>query len=178
MGGRMTEEQKFEMAVLNEKAKKEQSREALLDQLDRSGLGNEGAFIPTELDEKIINALPRFTQETLAKHFKDIFDNEIMRLRDAGQKEYAHDSTSPFANFRRAAEDVGIDAKKVLWIFAMKHKDGIAAFIKGHTSQREDVRGRINDLIVYMFLLRGMIDEEMGTMPTGAGLGDLVENSL
>lgn len=114
----------------------------------------------------------RYTQDTLAAEFVRIFRDELMALRNAGQKEYAHDTSSPFANFERGAKDMGIDRKQVLWVYAMKHKDGIAAAIKGHTSQREDVRGRINDLIVYLLLLRGIYNEEAGN--TGSfGLGDL-----
>ncbi len=116
----------------------------------------------------------RYTQDTLADEFLRIFKEEIMALRNAGQKEYAHDASSPFANFERGAKDMGIDRKQVLWCYAMKHKDGIAAALKGHTSQREDVRGRINDLIVYLLLLRGIFNEEAGN--TGSfGLGALSE---
>lgn len=100
------------------------------------------------------------TQEAFADLMQEIFRGEILGLRDAGQKEYAHEGQSAFANFERIGEDVGVDPKLVLWIFAMKHRDGISAYLKGHRSQREDVRGRINDLIVYLFLLRGMIEEE------------------
>ena len=85
---------------------------------------------------------------------------ECMSLRNAGQKEYAHAEKSAFANFERVAERLGIDRKSVLMVYAEKHIDGIHSFIKGHKSQREDVRGRINDVIVYMCLLRGMVDEE------------------
>lgn len=114
----------------------------------------------------------RYTQDTLAVEFDRIFREEIMALRNAGQQEYAHDESSPFANFERGAKDMGIDRKQVLWCYAMKHKDGIAAALQGHTSQREDVRGRINDLIVYLLLLRGIFNEEAGN--TGNfGLGDL-----
>jgi len=122
---------------------------------------------------QVTNSL-RYTQATLAVEFARIFKTEIMALRDAGQKEYAHDDTSPFANFERAANDMGIDRKQVLWVYAMKHKDGIASFLKGHTSQREDVRGRINDLIVYMLLMYAMINEEVGSSGT-RGLGALSE---
>ncbi len=122
-------------------------------------------------DYGVTNSL-RYTQETMADEFFRVFENEIMALRNAGQKEYAHEGGSPFANFERGADDAGIDRKQILWIYAMKHKDGIAAALKGHTSQREDVRGRINDLIVYLFLLRGMFNEEFGD--TGNfGLGEL-----
>ena len=43
-------------------------------------------------------------------------------------------------------------------VYLLKHIDGIMAHINGHKSQREDVRGRITDAIVYLLLLRGMID--------------------
>jgi hypothetical protein len=145
-------------------AQKDSSREALLDQLDRSGLGE---------NLGVTNSL-RYTQETLAAEFQRVFFDEIMALRNAGQKEYAHDDSSPFANFERGADDTGIDRKQILWIYAMKHKDGIAAALKGHTSQREDVRGRINDLIVYLLLLRGMFNEEFGGSGD-FGLGELNE---
>ena len=90
-----------------------------------------------------------------------VFSEEINALREDGQKEYARgdENTSAFANFERVAADLDIPREKVLWVYAMKHKDGIASHLNGHTSQREDVRGRINDLIVYLFLLRGMLDE-------------------
>jgi hypothetical protein len=98
------------------------------------------------------------TRKQMAAVMDKVFD-ECMALRDAGQKEYAHDEDNAFANFERVAKDLGIPREKVLWIFAMKHRDGIVAHINGHTSQRENVRGRINDLIVYLCLLRAMLDE-------------------
>ncbi len=113
----------------------------------------------------------RYTQSSLAVEMDRVFHEEIMALRSEGQKEYAHDDSSPFANFERGAADMGIDRKQVLWVYAMKHKDGIAAHLKGHKSQREDVRGRVNDFIVYLLLLRGILNEEAGN--TGNfGLGD------
>ena len=48
--------------------------------------------------------------------------------------------------------------------YMLKHVDGIAAYVKGHKSQREDVTGRITDCIVYLMLLWGMIEEENGTI--------------
>ena len=43
--------------------------------------------------------------------------------------------------------------------YILKHVDGVLAYIKGHKSQREDVRGRITDIIVYLCLLWGMVEE-------------------
>jgi hypothetical protein len=84
----------------------------------------------------------------------------IMRTRDAGQKEYAHGQKNVFANFERVAKSVDSTREKVLMVYLLKHIDGISAYVKGHKSQREDVRGRITDAIVYLMLLWGMDVEE------------------
>lgn len=99
------------------------------------------------------------TKADMAIVMENIFE-ECGALRGAGQAEYAHREENAFANFERVAERQGLDRKQVLMVYVEKHIDGIHSYIKGHKSQREDVRGRINDLIVYMCLLRGMIDEE------------------
>ena len=44
-------------------------------------------------------------------------------------------------------------------VYLLKHIDGISSFVNGHKSQREDIRGRITDAIVYLCLLWGMIEE-------------------
>ena len=83
----------------------------------------------------------------------------VMRVRDAGQKEYAHGRDNVFANFERGANALEISREKVLMTYLLKHVDGIKAYVNGYTSQREDVRGRISDIIVYSMLLWGMVEE-------------------
>ena len=61
---------------------------------------------------------------------------KIKAARDAGQKEYAQDEDNVFANFERIAEQTGFDREMILWIYLMKHIDGIASYLKGHKSQR------------------------------------------
>lgn len=106
------------------------------------------------------------TRDKVAKVMEKVV-SEIAALREAGQKEYAGGEENAFGNFERIANEIKIDRKKVLWTYAMKHKDGIASFLNGHTSQRESVEGRINDLIVYLILLRAMIEEDSAEV-TGA----------
>ena len=48
----------------------------------------------------------------------------------------------------------------MLLVYLLKHIDGICSYVKGHKSQREDVRGRMTDVIVYICLLWGMVEEE------------------
>lgn len=90
---------------------------------------------------------------------------DVMELRKQGNKEYAH-SEDTLANFKRVAERTGITPEQVLMVYAEKHIDGIHSYISGHKSQREGVIGRINDLVVYMGLLRCLIEERSGDTPT------------
>lgn len=93
----------------------------------------------------------------------DLMENTIFpRLRElggAGQAEYARVEGNAFANFDRVAEAVGITREKALQVYGMKHDDGINSWINGHKSQREDVRGRIADRILYYILLWGMVED-------------------
>lgn len=91
----------------------------------------------------------------MGKVFADCQD-----AREAGQKEYAHDSENAFGNFERLAKELDLPREKVLWIFFKKHLDGILSHIKGHRSQREPVEGRIKDAIVYLILLQGMVEDD------------------
>ena len=84
---------------------------------------------------------------------------ECRKLRGAGQAEYAHRDDNAFANFDRVAERLGVSREAVLMVYAEKHLDGIHSWIQGHRSQRESVKGRVDDVIVYMILLRGMIEQ-------------------
>ena len=93
----------------------------------------------------------------------DYILHEVTKTRESGQKEYAHDKDEVFANFNRVANLLEEDRKKVLMTYMLKHVDGIAAYVKGHKSQREDVTGRITDCMVYLMLLWGMIEEENAT---------------
>ena len=95
----------------------------------------------------------------MAKVMEDIM-KKVNHMREEGQKEYAHDDGNVFANFNRISNLLGVNRKKVLMTYMLKHIDGVAAYVKGHKSQREDVTGRITDIIVYLMLLWAMIEEE------------------
>ena len=84
---------------------------------------------------------------------------EVLRVRDAGQTEYARDKGNVFANFERVGKFTVINKEKVLLKYMIKHIDGLCAYADGHFSQREDVRGRLTDIIVYCLLLWAMVEE-------------------
>jgi len=85
---------------------------------------------------------------------------QVKSTRVEGQKEYAHEEINVFGNFERTARQLNTTRDKVLMTFLMKHMDGIVAHINGHTSQREDIRGRIKDAIVYLTLYWAMVEGE------------------
>ena len=98
-----------------------------------------------------------------------LIDSILVRVKTMhteGLKEYAMNKDNVFANFERIANQTGNSKEMVLWIYLMKHIDGIASHIKGHISQRENVKGRLTDAIVYLCILWGMIEskEKMETL--------------
>ena len=86
--------------------------------------------------------------------------SQVQQTRDDGQKEYAHTEDNVFANFDRVGSLLEIGSERTLMVYLLKHIDGITAHLNGHKSQREDVRGRIKDAIVYLMLLWAMIEEK------------------
>lgn len=100
------------------------------------------------------------TQAWVAQRFEQIW-SRLHFLRQSGQKEYAGGDRA-FGNFERLATALQLSREKILIVYATKHWDGIMAWLNGHKSQREDVRGRIRDVIVYLMLLHAMVDEAEG----------------
>ena len=97
------------------------------------------------------------TKQDVAILVEKVF-SEISFLRESGHKEYAGGENA-LGNFERLAATLQMSREKVLWTYVTKHLDGIVAWINGHKSQRESVEGRINDAIVYLILLRAMVED-------------------
>ena len=92
----------------------------------------------------------------------NLIDDILSKVKDMhteGQKEYAMSEDNVFANFERIANQTGQSKEMILWVYLMKHVDGIASYLRGHKSQREGVEGRLTDAIVYLCILWGMIKE-------------------
>jgi len=98
------------------------------------------------------------TRTNMEELIEEIF-NEVLKIRDAGQTEYARDKGNVFANFERVASFTGTTREKALLTYLIKHIDGLCAYADGHRSQREDVRGRLTDIIVYCLLFWGMVED-------------------
>lgn len=85
---------------------------------------------------------------------------QIKETRAAGQAEYARQDEDVLANFKRIGETLGLSKDKVISVFLLKHIDGIISYIDGHKSQREDVTGRLTDVIVYCCLLWASVEDK------------------
>ena len=65
-----------------------------------------------------------------------------------------------FANFEKLADELNLHPLEIAWVYACKHKDSIATFIKDKTVySNEDIISRINDLRNYLALIAGMIEK-------------------
>lgn len=90
--------------------------------------------------------------------FKNII--ELGRLKGG---EYAGD-IDRLANFRRNAAEAGVTMEQCWRIYAGKHWDAIAQYIRDEAEGKERKRmepltGRVDDMIVYLFLFKAMLIE-------------------
>ena len=112
--------------------------------------------------EKSISANSR-TGEVVMTRFEateriHVMQEVEMNLFDNGQDDYARDMENVFGNFVRLADMLNLSPEAILMVYAVKHLDGVLAWINGHDSGRESVKGRINDLRVYLAILSLMVD--------------------
>lgn len=103
-----------------------------------------------------------YTHEQYAK-LLDATIEEIKKLGALKGGEYAGD-VDRLANFRRNADAAGTTMELVWRIYASKHWDAIMQWERdirdGKTRERaEPISGRVDDMLVYLILLKAMIDE-------------------
>lgn len=97
------------------------------------------------------------------KDFSDLVEStyeectEIIRAKGV---DYTKSSEDALANFKETGKDIGIDPLQVWYIFAQKHWQAIANYVKtGGQSESEPIEGRIHDAINYLLLGKGLIVE-------------------
>lgn len=81
--------------------------------------------------------------------------------------EYAG-SEDRLANFKRGAALTGATPLQVAFIYAAKHYDAIATFVRDNAAgayreRSEPISGRLDDLINYCILMKALIAEETET---------------
>jgi hypothetical protein len=85
---------------------------------------------------------------------------QVKRMRDTKGKEYAK-TADRFDNFNRLSAKLGLPRNKVWQVYFQKHLDAVESYIEnGKAYSSEPILGRIVDLITYLTLLGGMIEED------------------
>lgn len=95
------------------------------------------------------------------ENFQNRLLEEVRQMGSTKGKEYAFKHEDRFQNFNEDAEEMEIDRLLCAWIFTNKHIRSVRSYITHkRTFSTESIRGRIIDIIVYLTLIAGMIEEE------------------
>jgi hypothetical protein len=90
--------------------------------------------------------------------------SNIINLTKTKGEEYSR-GDDQLANFKRGAEEIGISKEQILLIFLNKHMDSIKHWVKyPEISTSEPITGRIDDAILYLLLLKAMVEEGQGSI--------------
>lgn len=90
----------------------------------------------------------------------------IEQLMATKGNEYAGNSDR-LANFRRQAIALGLRPEQIWAVYAAKHWDAIQSYVKNLSAETrpvlsEPIEGRIDDLLTYLLLFKGMLAEGKG----------------
>ena len=94
----------------------------------------------------------------------------IQNIFSSKGREYANDEKDQLMNFKRQGTELGVPPELILNVYLSKHIDSVRNFIKvlnaegfdkavANLEQSEPIDGRINDIILYSFLLKCLISE-------------------
>lgn len=105
---------------------------------------------------------PVFFQDAYKRLIDETFET-IKKLSDLKGGEYAAD-VDCLVNFRRNAEKLKLTKEQVWGVYANKHWDALMQYIQdvstGQSRERaEPPTSRVDDLIVYLLLMKAMITE-------------------
>ena len=103
-----------------------------------------------------------FSHEDYARLMDETFE-EMKKLGSLKGGEYAGDYDR-LANFRRNGKSLALPMETIWAVYAAKHWDAVMQYIQdlntGKTRTRlESIDGRVDDLLVYLILLKCMLVE-------------------
>lgn len=90
--------------------------------------------------------------------------HRVLALQMAKGADYARDDDA-LANFKTQAAALDLTPEQVWAVFAGKHWAAIMAYVREGDVASEPIEGRIHDLILYGFLLLGMVREKQAEAP-------------
>lgn len=93
--------------------------------------------------------------------FSKLLDATFARVKVLTQtkgEEYSRDENQ-LANFNRASWEAGISPAQAWLVFFNKHIDSIKYLVKTGKEGSEPIEGRIDDAILYLILLKGILKD-------------------
>jgi hypothetical protein len=107
--------------------------------------------------------------------------DSLFAISNSKGEEYASNDTDRLANFKRLAQELDIDARAVLLVYLTKHLDSIQTYCKdvnggNPRNLSEPIEGRIDDAILYLILLKGLI-RDAGAAER-AGISSIIGNPM
>jgi hypothetical protein len=63
-------------------------------------------------------------------------------------------------NFKRCAKLANVSVEKAWFVYFVKHFDALSSYIREEYKDSEQIKGRIQDLINYLFLLSAILKEQ------------------
>lgn len=90
----------------------------------------------------------------------------IRKINETKGHDYAGDDDA-LANFKEQARAVGLAPEQVWAIFAGKHWSAVMTYVREQGQlASEPIEGRLHDLILYSFLMLGLIEERKRARPS------------
>lgn len=88
----------------------------------------------------------------------------MVKLTATKGEEYANseskDAADQHANFKRLSAELGLTPEQVLSVYLTKHLDAVKSFLRTDREFSEPIEGRIDDAILYLILLKGLVQEK------------------
>jgi cyclopropane fatty-acyl-phospholipid synthase-like methyltransferase len=84
--------------------------------------------------------------------------SEIVAINKTKGHDYAGEEDA-LSNFKRNADRLGLTPIQVWGVYFHKHLDAIETYVREGGVPSEPIEGRIQDAILYLYLLRGLISE-------------------
>jgi len=88
------------------------------------------------------------------------FFNECMEIMKSKGESYSG-IEDKLGNFKRVAKNLAMRPEQVWFVYFSKHFDALSSYMRGEYSDSEPIKGRIMDMINYLFLLHGLIQEKV-----------------
>lgn len=93
--------------------------------------------------------------------FLALLDREhqkIVEINRSKGHDYAGDDDA-LSNFKSAAARIGLTTEQIWSVYADKHWCAVMTFCKDGRVESEPIEGRLHDIILYCYLLLGLIEE-------------------